>query len=679
MTKQHQYFHFTLGPVQGFVAQARRTRDFWAGSFILSWLSSVAMYAVKKQQGEILFPLPDEDFIAAIESGSKKIKQGNVPNRFKAKVGADFKPEKVELALQQTWCILAEVIWQGDFGEKYKDSETHKIWQRQVESFWDIQWALVEQDDKSTANILDRTKNWRTHLPPQEGGVKCMIMDGWQELSGAVRPGRKAGDSGGPDAFWKTLRESKRSGIATDLRPGEKLCAIAYIKRRFSRYFDQLKATVDDNWSVKGWQIPSAVPSVDYIAAAPWLAQLINKAKSNNELYNQLWAFHDAAHELTGAYNSWDNYIRCVRDAIASSEEKEGREKRWAALDGTVFFDFMLENRNLWGEEKAQQAKKVLSELKKIRRLADIEPVSPFYAILLMDGDNLGHQMSDVSKQSAISTGLAKFTKQVSDIVDQENGFLIYAGGDDVLAILPVENAFPCAALLRKHYQDCFADQADIQTSISAAIEFAHIKTPLGKVLKDAQTLLKDIAKDGRGRDAIACRVWKPGGLQLEWAMPWEKALLREENKQERQNKLVIDHLASEFRQANLQAADEESSTFANRFFYRIGERFDLLNPVKKSDGSWVRVFDDSDHDSAVSLMAMEYLNSGKSQSGPSTSKEQSLEKAREMVRPLLEQCQHWHSPATSDTTSVPEINTETGYLIDGALLVRFLAQKGIE
>ena len=26
-------FHFTLGPVQGFVAQARRTRDFWPVPF----------------------------------------------------------------------------------------------------------------------------------------------------------------------------------------------------------------------------------------------------------------------------------------------------------------------------------------------------------------------------------------------------------------------------------------------------------------------------------------------------------------------------------------------------------------------------------------------------------------------------------------------------------------------
>ncbi|MBA5248658.1 MAG: hypothetical protein FE834_03865, partial [Gammaproteobacteria bacterium] len=27
--------HFSLGPVQGFIGQARRTRDLWAGSFLL--------------------------------------------------------------------------------------------------------------------------------------------------------------------------------------------------------------------------------------------------------------------------------------------------------------------------------------------------------------------------------------------------------------------------------------------------------------------------------------------------------------------------------------------------------------------------------------------------------------------------------------------------------------------
>ena len=54
----NHYFHFTIGPVQGFVAQARRTRDFWTGSFILSWLSAVAMLAVRQQGGTILHVVP---------------------------------------------------------------------------------------------------------------------------------------------------------------------------------------------------------------------------------------------------------------------------------------------------------------------------------------------------------------------------------------------------------------------------------------------------------------------------------------------------------------------------------------------------------------------------------------------------------------------------------------------
>ena len=40
------HLHFSLGPVQGFVVQARRTRDLWAGSFLLSRLALEAMWAV---------------------------------------------------------------------------------------------------------------------------------------------------------------------------------------------------------------------------------------------------------------------------------------------------------------------------------------------------------------------------------------------------------------------------------------------------------------------------------------------------------------------------------------------------------------------------------------------------------------------------------------------------------
>ena len=72
-TKQ---FHFMLSPVQSFISQARRTRDFWAGSFLLSWLSAVAMQAVLKQNASnsVVFPLRDENFLNWLEGNKTEEK-----------------------------------------------------------------------------------------------------------------------------------------------------------------------------------------------------------------------------------------------------------------------------------------------------------------------------------------------------------------------------------------------------------------------------------------------------------------------------------------------------------------------------------------------------------------------------------------------------------------------------
>ena len=66
MTAPRKIMHFTLGPVQGFIGDARRTRDFWAGSFLLSWLSGHAMAALDATGKRIVFPqvVDDEMFLA---------------------------------------------------------------------------------------------------------------------------------------------------------------------------------------------------------------------------------------------------------------------------------------------------------------------------------------------------------------------------------------------------------------------------------------------------------------------------------------------------------------------------------------------------------------------------------------------------------------------------------------
>ena len=192
-----RYFHLTLGPVQGFVAQARRTRDFWAGSFLLSYLAGIAMLETQKQNGKIIFPVPDTNYLGWIENGhgpQEKPKHGGIPNRFLAEVPENFSPKAVKQAVKSAWRQLAEKVWEKDFGQAFEDTETRRIWRQQIDSFWDISWVVVENANDTSA--LDRRKNWRSHYLPPQKGMKCMAMEGMRELSGAERPGE------GKD-FWE--------------------------------------------------------------------------------------------------------------------------------------------------------------------------------------------------------------------------------------------------------------------------------------------------------------------------------------------------------------------------------------------------------------------------------------------------------------------------------------------
>jgi CRISPR-associated protein Cmr2 len=281
----------------------------------------------------------------------------------------------------------------------------------------------------------------------------------------------------------------------------------------------------------------------------------------------------------------------------------------------------------------------------------------------MMDGDSLGKNMSDTTKQDVITQGLAKFTQGIPAIVYANNGFLIYAGGDDVLAILPLEDAIPCATTIRTHYEECFKD-SELQTSISGAIEFVHNKTSLTKILKDAHQLLDDVAKQKTGRDALAIRVWKPGGLQLQWSQPWEIALFDTPNGNK---KTYLEKLAEEF-----QHNDVEDDQFSSKFLFKIRERFDLLNPTTDGGDS---IFTDKKQQNA--LIAMEYLNSGNIKLSQIKDANERLEKAIDAIHPLLNQCRPViraiEKKNSDDWKRSPRLEA------DAALLVRFLAHKGIE
>ena len=640
-----QYFHFTLGPVQGFVAQARRTRDFWAGSFILSWLSAVAIKATEQQSGKVIFPEPDPVFMSWLtgENSGEKPRQGSIPNRFKAAVDGEFKPSDVTDAVTEAWTALAKCIWDRDL-ESVASSSTKEIWDRQVAGFWEMSWAI--SPDESDSAVIDKRKNWRSHVLPDEQGVKCSVMDGWQELSAVPYPDREKMNA----ILWSVLRDRQHRGMKSDLKENEALCAPAFIKRRFSRHFHEFNSHLKQVEQLSGWRIPSAVPSVSYMGAVHWLEKVLKKADGQ-----RLDEFHIAAHALVGDYGEWDSNIKCLDEARGNRELK--------ALDGNVFFDTMLENPNIFEDQK--QAALVQAKLLAVRKSADLPEPTPFYAVLMMDGDSLGIHMSDPKKQSIITKGLADFTRAVKDIVYKHNGFLVYAGGDDVLATLPLEDAIACATEIRACYLGCF-DRSIVPTTLSGAIEFAHVKMPLTKVLKDAHGLLDDVAKDGSGRDALAIRVWKPGGLQIEWSQPWAIAL---EDGEEGQ-RVVLDRLAEIF-----QDNEAKEEGFSSKFFFKIRERFSLLNPVKDKQGNYGNAV--LNEVQAIDLLTMEYLNSW------GNSKNKNVTQAKEQVGRLLNQCNPRKRDAERPDSPEkwPPVHGEHAqqWLADGALLLRFLARKGVE
>ncbi|MDZ7933941.1 MAG: type III-B CRISPR-associated protein Cas10/Cmr2 [Emticicia sp.] len=91
--KKH-LFLFTIGPVQSFIVQARKTRDLYSGSQILSDLIEFAIKKVGKEN--IIFPYPQSE---------------HIPNRFLAIVEKD----KSEL---EAYGKSIENAVKGNFEEK---------------------------------------------------------------------------------------------------------------------------------------------------------------------------------------------------------------------------------------------------------------------------------------------------------------------------------------------------------------------------------------------------------------------------------------------------------------------------------------------------------------------------------------------------------------------------------
>lgn len=679
-----QYFHFTLGPVQSFVAQARRTRDFWAGSFLLSYLAGVAMCATQIQGAKIVFPVPNDDFLNAIQGqGTALPKQGGIPNRFMADIGSceNFNAGAVVNAVKQAWLAISDKVWQHDEKGLNQNPQSKIIWQRQTEQFWDMSWVITADKEPSA---LDKRKNFRTHTLPSEDGYKCMMMEGFQELSGASdkNSGKKRRD------YWQKLTYAIHS---KDIGENEELCAIAYIKRRFVHIFTDVKKELDINGktlAIYGWKLPHNVPSVAYMASATWLKSLLNH--NDDLVLKNFEHFLNRIEEMEYVTKIGITQKSEIRNHILSIEnlvKKVTLTKGDVSLDGNVYYQNYWDNINNFVDDKQNydgriddyrpKAKTALTELCKSM---DSEP-SPYYAILLMDGDSLGKQMSVEKRQPVISQALDDFTNQAQMIVRDNDGFLIYAGGDDVLALLSLDNAMRSAYLLQKAYKECFKNAVkkvkekssnieveEVHSTLSGAINYCHIGTPLTQVLMDSHQLLDDVAKDGTGRNALAVRVHKPSGQAVQWSLPWDKvidnekiSLLNDKLKLNiSDNTPVIEALALAMNQQKTD--DKNVSIFSTGFFYKMRDLMQMLDKME-----W------ANDEQASKFLLAEYLQSGNFRKIDNEQQQELIA----IFKILLDQSKDYRSMIDDGKAKIDEKSGAklTG---DAGILLRILGQKGL-
>ena len=97
---------------------------------------------------------------------------------------------------------------------------------------------------------------------------------------------------------------------------------------------------------------------------------------------------------------------------------------------------------------------------------------------------------------------------------------MIYAGGDDVLAALPLNKALQCAGALRKAFSS--PDVLGSRATASAGLVLAHEMENLRYVLGSARKAEKD-SKDA-GRDRLTLAVLRRGGEHSFATCRWDYA-----------------------------------------------------------------------------------------------------------------------------------------------------------
>ncbi len=467
----------SIGPVQSFIAAARRTRDLWFGSYMLSEISRAVAQSLESQNCKLIFP--------------SNAKAHSVANVVQAELGGSRDParvvEEARAAAQRRWMEFTKEARKlaGDF-------IVEERWSEQIGDALELYaaWAPLDGSDYTAARarlmrLLAGRKALRDFAPGKgEFGIPKSSLDGARESVWKDDPARL----NFPASLARRLR----------LAEGEQLDAIGVTKRL-----------------AEGRR---AVPSVARIAADPWLR---GAASARPDLFRELLeeCRRLVQQDLLGPAD-WPQFEVFPFEGTAVYRN---RYAAWAAECGVPYGTFQA-----------------LSEI--VERLEEppLGEPSPYLAILAADGDRMGRTIAGLrsaEEHRKLSAALAGFAVQAGEIVAEEHGgWLVYSGGDDVLAFLPVDRALAAARALHDSFSaklQALVSPGTEPPTLSVGIAVAHFMEPLEDLLnyaRAAESVAKEAPEDepGTERDGLAIHYYPRGGVALKVRSRWSEGLDRE-------------------------------------------------------------------------------------------------------------------------------------------------------
>lgn len=509
-----------IGPVQDFIASARRTRDLAFGSWFLSELSRAAACAIEAQNGlnSLIFPAPDT--ATMLQSKNQEFLVAN-------KIIAWVQQSPRELGASVQRAIIAELHFIRDRAYKeirFADDRWRLMAEKQVDRLFEFFWVALPFDGEDYPQtrrqleaLMAARKNTRNFPQVTGESVPKSSITGQLE---SVIPDKEY------PANWETeaVKREKAQKLYKNYRAGiaERLSGVDLLKRRGATAYGE------------------HFQSTSHMATLPFLERL--KSLPDTQLREIQKAWQEYIEKMQKLAFSPDLERTPVPHLLMANSGTGSQEN----YDGSLLLEGRLvdmiyapgEDAKRRGE-RLQRARLALEtfykEFDHQCETCKLEKARPdtYYAFLQADGDGMGElidaqaQRSD-GKHREFSLELSRFAGRAREIVERHRGALIYAGGDDVVALLPLDTMLECASELAKTFRATLQNFTSVDSegqtrapSLSTGIAIAHHLESLQQVRQLAKQA-EERAKGLEGKNALAITLSKRSGEDYGIAGHWD-------------------------------------------------------------------------------------------------------------------------------------------------------------